>query len=142
MWKFLQMFSRARDGDATQRNRSEPGMSQISVVELASLLVLAAEGLMIFDVREVNEVEEHPYAIPGALLTTNVNLDALVPWIPLNTIVVLYATANIPARYAFLHLLSGQVRFYALEGGLRSWTEAGLPLEDVVLNHQRSVDNR
>jgi len=142
MWKFLRTYYKARDVQETQRNRSELGIAQISAVELASLFVQAPDNVIIFDLREPNEVEEHSYGISGALLTTNVNLQALVPWIPPETAVVLYATADIPARYAFIHLLSTKLRFYALEGGLRSWREAGLPVEHLVLGDGRWVDNR
>jgi rhodanese-related sulfurtransferase len=142
MWKLLRTFCKSRDGSVTQRNRSELGIAQISAVELASLFVQAPDNVMIFDLREPNEVEEHPYGIPGALLTTNVNLQALISWIPPKTAVVLYATADIPPRYALLHLLSTKLRFYALEGGLRSWRKTGLPMEPFVLSDRRSVDNR
>jgi rhodanese-related sulfurtransferase len=97
---------------------------------------------MIFDLRESTEIEGHPYAIPGALLTINVDFDVLIPWIPPGTVVILYATTGMPTRYACIHLLSRELRFYVLEGGLRSWWEAGLPLEQLVLGDWRALDNR
>jgi hypothetical protein len=80
--------------------------------------------------------------IPGALLTANVNFEELVPWIPPDTFVVLYATAEMPARYAGIHLLSRELRFCSLEGGLRSRRKASLPLERFILRDRRPVDNR
>ena len=80
--------------------------------------------------------------IPGALLTANVNFEELVPWIPPDTFVVLYATAEMPVRYAGIPLLSRELRFCSLEGGLRSWREAGLPLEQLILSDRKPVDNR
>jgi hypothetical protein len=117
MWKVLQISCRARDGNANQRNRDEPGLSPISAVDLASLLVRAPDSLMIFDHRESAGIEAYPCTIRGALLTFNVNFDAPVPWIPPETIVVLHGTADIPARYAFFHLLSRKLRFCALFRG-------------------------
>jgi rhodanese-related sulfurtransferase len=142
MWKLLRMFCSALDGNATQQNPREPYISQISAVELASLRLRAPDQLMIFDLRESGEIEEHSYTIPGALLTINVNFEALVPWIPPDTFVVLYATAEIPVRYAGIPLLSRELRFCSLEGGLRSWREAGLPLEQLILSDRRPVDSR
>lgn len=142
MWKLLRTFCRARDGNTTQQNPREPRISQISAVELASLCRRAPDQLMIFDLRESAEIEGHPYTIPGALLTSNVNFEALVPWIPPDTVIVLYATAGMPVRYACTHLLSRELRFCALEGGLRSWRETGLPLEQLVLVDRRPLDNR
>lgn len=142
MWKLLRMFCKAKDGDATQQDPGESCIPQIGVVELASLRLRAPDQLMIFDLRESGEMEEHPYAIPGALLTTNVNLHALAPWIPPETVVVLYATSDLPAQFSSLHCPSRNLRFLALEGGLRSWREAGLQLEHLVLGDGRSVENR
>jgi rhodanese-related sulfurtransferase len=142
MWKLLRMFHRTRDGNASQRNHGGRGISRISAAELASLFVHAPENLMIFDLREPNEIEDHPYGIPGALPTTDANLRTLVPWIPPGTVVVLYATANTPVHDAFLHLRSRKVKFYAVEGGIRSWQEAGLRTEHLVLGDRRSVDNK
>ena len=142
MWKLLQTFCRARDGSATQKNPMEFRVSQINAVELTSLCRRVSDKLMIFDLRESAEIEEHPYTVPGALLTNNVDFDVLIPWIPPDTVVVLYAAAGMPTGYACVHLLSRELRFYALEGGLRSWREAGLPLERAVLGNRRPVDNR
>lgn len=140
MWKLLRMFCSALDGNATQQN---PGrISQICVAELASLRLRASDQLMIFDLRESGEIEQQSYTIPGALLTINVNFETLVPWIPPDTFVVLYATAEMPVRYAGIHLLSRELHFCSLEGGLRSWREAGLPLEQLILSDRRPVDNR
>ena len=142
MWNLLRMFCRSRDGDTPQENPREPRISQICVAELASLRLRSPDQLMIFDLRESGEIEEHPYTIPGALLTFNVNFEALVPWIPPETFVVLCATAGTPARYAGIHLLSRELKFCWLEGGLQSWREAGLPQEQLALGDRRSVENR
>jgi len=135
MWKLLRMFCRSRDGDTTQENPREPRISQICVAELASFRLRSPDQLMIFDLRESGEMEEHPYTILGALLTTNVNLHALVAWIPPETVVVLYVTSDLPPDFSSLHCPSRKLRFYALEGGLRSWREAGLPLERFGRTH-------
>ena len=74
MWKFLQTLRKARHRNGTQQERGEPGMSEISAVELASLFDRARDNLMVFDVRESAEIEADPCAIEGALLTFNVNL--------------------------------------------------------------------
>lgn len=142
MWKLLQALRGSRDRKATQGSRPDSRVSQIGAVELASLLVDAPDNVIIFDLRESAEIEAYPYAIRGALLTFNVNVDALVPWIPAGAVVILYATGNIPFRHACLHLLSETSSFYALEGGLRSWWKAGLALEDIVLGDRRSLENR
>ena len=135
MWKLLRMFRKAKDGEATQQDPAESCISQISAVELTSLRLRASDQHMIFDLWESGEMEEHPYTISGALLTTNVNLHALVPWIPPETVVVLYATSDLPAHFSSLHCPSRKLRFYALEGGLRSCREAGLPQERFGRSH-------
>src|ERR1700739_3388843 len=128
MWKFLRMFSRVRNRGTTQINHSEAPIPQISVNELAALCYLAFNQLIIFDLRTLPEIEAHPYMIPGALLTNNVDLYGLIPWIPRDTIVILYASLEIPAYYARAHLPPAKLRFYALEGGLRVWRDSGQPL--------------
>ena len=142
MWKILEMFCRARDRAATQHKHSTPLIPQISVGELANLCHRSPNRLVIFDLRETVEIEAHPYTVPGALLTIDVDLYALIPWIPLNSIVVLYASVEIPAYYGHIHLPPTKLKFYALEGGLRFWRDAGQPLERAVLDDRRSVDNR
>lgn len=142
MWKLLQALRGSRDRNATQGSRPNSRVSQIGAVELACLLVDAPGNVILFDLREFSEIEAYPYTVGGALLTFNVNVDALVPWIPAGAVVILYATGNIPPRHACLHLLSETSSFYALKGGLRSWRKAGLALEDIVLGDRRSLDNR
>jgi rhodanese-related sulfurtransferase len=142
MWKFLRMFFSARHENTTPLTPREFCVAPISPVELASLRLRLPDRLLIFDLRESGEIEEHPFTIPGALLTTHGNFEALVPWIPPDTCVVLYATGGMPARYAGIHLLSRELKFCALEGGLRSWREAGLPLEQLASGDRRPVDNR
>jgi rhodanese-related sulfurtransferase len=140
MWKFLQRFRRDRAENANQENDCESRtISLISAAELASCLMRAPDSLIVFDLRDYSEIESYPCAIRGALLTFNVNLNALVPWIPAETIVVLYGAADIPPHQT-LHLLSKGLRFVALEGGLRSWQVAGLPLEHLLLADRRPVD--
>jgi rhodanese-related sulfurtransferase len=141
MWKFLQRFRRDRAENANHGNDCESRTIRlISVAELASFFTRAPDSLIVFDLRDYNEIEAYPSAIRGALLTCNVNLDALVPWIPPETIVVLYGAADIPPRQALFHLVSKGLRFVALEGGLRSWQEAGLPMEQLLLADRRPVD--
>jgi hypothetical protein len=140
MWRFLGMFWKCRGRDATQKKQRGPGIPQISVGELVTLCHRASNRLMIFDLREPAEIEGHPYTIPGALLTINVDLYELMRWIPQDTIVVLYSTVDTPAYYARIHLSSTKLRFYALEGGVRLWHDAGQRLERAVLNDWRSVN--
>ena len=140
MWKLVQMFPRMRDRNANQGNHCQSGIPLISALELASFAIRDPDALIDFDLRDYSEVEAYPYAIRGALLTFNVNLDALVPLIPPETIVILYGAVDIPARYAFLHLLSKKLSFRATEGGLQSWRAAGLPIEHLKLDDRRPVD--
>jgi hypothetical protein len=142
MWRLLRMFRRTRDGNANQRNRGQTGISPISAANLASIFGRAPDSLIIFDLCESAEINAYPSTIPGALFTTNVSLGALVPWIPPKTIVVVYATADIPDRYALVHFLSKEMKLYALEGGLLSWQKADSPMEQLTLSDRKSVDNR
>lgn len=140
MWKLLRMLDRIRQRAEGQTTRRESRIPQLCVSELVSLCHRASERPMIFDLRAPPEVEEHPYVIPGALLTIHVDLYALVPWIPPDTLVVLYAAANVPAHRVCTHQPSAKLRFYALEGGLRFWRDAGQPVERVALGDWRPVD--
>lgn len=87
---------------------------------------------MIFDLRQSSEVDRYPCIIPDALLTTNVDLFELVRWIPPETIIVLYATEQIPRECALLNIGASESTVYALKGGLRSWLEARLPTEQAL----------
>lgn len=140
MRKLLQMFWGLRNRTENQTNRGESELSPISIVELVALFGRIPDSLMVFDLRDAAEIEKCPCAIPRALLTFNVNLEALVPWIPPETVVVLYGTVDIPARYALIHRRSPKVRFHGLRGGLQSWRKNGQPIEQVVVGDQRSVD--
>lgn len=117
-------------------------VDSISAPSLASLSDEAGGKLILFDLRDLHEIEKYSYSIPGALLTVNVDLPALVRWIPRKTTVALYAENTIPAHDSRLHLAGKQLEVYALDGGLQSWCKAGLPVEPIVLTDRRSVDNR
>jgi rhodanese-related sulfurtransferase len=144
MWGFLQTLWMARIGRTDQRKKRMPGISTISAAELASLFVRAPSRLMILDLRESAEIDGNPCAIPGALLTYKVNLQMLVPWIPPETTVILCSASDIPDRYSSLPVFhSKNPRFFALEGGLQSWHEAGLPTEQLNLRdeaYRRTAD--
>lgn len=122
--------------------RGECRISPISVTSLASLSENADGNLILFDLRDIREIERHGYSIPGALLTTNVDLGAMVRWVPRDTTVVLFGEETIPAHDPRLRLPVLKLKIHALEGGLRSWWRAGLPLEPVALSDRRWVDNR
>lgn len=119
-------------------NRVDP----ISAPSLASLSDDAGGKLILFDLRDLHEIEKYSYSIPGALLTVNVDVAALVRWMPRKTTVALYASDTIPANDIRLRLPAKQLEAYALEGGLQSWCKAGLPLEPITLSDRRWVDNR
>lgn len=120
------------------RNR----VDSISAPSLASLSDEAGGNLIVFDLRDLHEIEKHSYSIPGALLTINVDFLALVRWMPRKTTLALYAADTIPADDSRLRLPGKQLEVYALSGGLQSWCKAGLPVEPIVLTDRRSVDNR
>jgi len=121
MWRLFQR----------QHPSMQGSIAQISPAGLSSILVNCPDKLIIFDLREYNEIELYPYIIPGALLTTNVSLPTLMPSIPLRSAVVLYAADQTPKNYSLLRLRALGSKFYVLNGGLRAWWEAHLPLESV-----------
>ena len=127
---------------AMQWMRGESSVSPISAVSLASLSDRAGANLILFDLRELYEIERNCYSIPGALLTINIKLGALVRWVPRDSTVVLFAEETIPPHDSRLRLPSKKLKMFALEGGLQSWWRAGLPLEPVALTDRRWVDNR
>ncbi|MGA9885264.1 MAG: hypothetical protein WBQ34_16235 [Candidatus Acidiferrales bacterium] len=117
---------------------------QVDLINAASLACLSdhSEGLILLDLRGVHEIEKHTYSIPGALLTFNVDLAALVRWIPPNSTVVVFAAETIAAHDGRLRVSGRKLKVYSLEGGLQAWCESGLPLEPIALNDRRWVDNR
>lgn len=116
-----------------QRNRAARGIVEISAADLLALLEPLCGKLIILDLRRQDEVEHYPYVIPGALLTTRVDVPALITWLPLRSRVVLYATDNMPGSYSRLHLLRNDLSLYVLSGGLRAWWSAGFAMETVSL---------
>lgn len=142
MWKFLQIFGRLRGGDSGNKHRGNANVRSIETAELATLIDRAAGKIMIFDLREPAEIDAYPYAIQDALLTINIDLDALIPWIPPKTVVVLYASGNLPAHCDLPNPDSRKLKFLALKDGLHAWREAGLPMEDVAFSYRRLLDDR
>jgi hypothetical protein len=63
--------------------------------------------------------------------TANVDVRALIGWLPSRTWVVLYATDHIPKGLNHLPLLRSDLKFYAWSGGLRAWWRDDLELETV-----------
>lgn len=122
--------------------RGESPVSPISAATLASFSDRAGESLILFDLRDVCEIERNCYSIPGALLTININLRAMVRWVPRKSTVVLFAEDTIPLNDSRLRLPSKKLKMFALDGGLQSWRRAGLPLESLALVDRRWVDNR
>jgi rhodanese-related sulfurtransferase len=139
MWRLLRRICSPRIVRAIERFRRPLQIFPIDSAGLASLSAQSADTLMVFDLRDSSEIEQHSYCIPGALLAANVDFDELVRWIPPKTIVVLYATANIPAHHSCLHLAAKGLKFYVLEGGLQSWREAGRPFDAVTFGMRRSA---
>jgi hypothetical protein len=122
--------------------RGESPISPISVATLASLSDRAGERLILFDLRDLREIERNGFSIPGALLTFNIDLRAMVRWIPRDSTVVLFAEETIPPHDTRLRIPSRKLDMFALEGGLQLWWKTGLPLEPVALSDRKWVDNR
>jgi hypothetical protein len=114
-----------------QRNQELRGMVAIRAADLSVLLERLCSRLIVLDLRRRDEVEEYPYIIPGALLTTEVDLPTLIGWVPPQTWVVLYAMDTIPKSHYGLHLLREDLSFYVLSGGLRAWWTADLAMDSV-----------
>jgi len=108
-----------------QRNRPLREMAEISAADLLVVQQPLCSNLIILDLRGQNEVEHYPYIIPGALLTTKVDVPALIGWLPPRNWVVLYATDNLPGSYFRLHRLGNDLNFYVLSGGLRAYVNQG-----------------
>jgi hypothetical protein len=106
-------------------------MVAISAADLSVLLQTLCSRLIVLDLRRRDELEEYPYIIPGALLTTEVDLPTLIGWVPPQTWVVLYATDTIPKSHSRLHLLREDLSFYVLSGGLRAWWSGDLAMDSV-----------
>lgn len=125
-----------------QRLAMKDQISEISAAELSSLLVNLPHKLIIFDLRERNEIDLYPYGIPGALLTANVSLHLMLPAIPPQSTVVFYAADRKPIDFDLLHPFSLKPNFHLLKGGLRAWWEAHLPLERVLCLRRPSSVSR
>jgi rhodanese-related sulfurtransferase len=139
MWHFWHKAFTAREEFPAQYDNDDGRPQGISAIELAAFCWSASDRLMVFDLRENSQIEEYPHAIPGALLTTHVNIATLIPWIPPKTIVVLYAAEDVPLRFAHLSAPPAEIKLYMLRGGLRSWWQSGLPLEDVALSDRKPL---
>jgi rhodanese-related sulfurtransferase len=142
MWSFLRNLLRSHDEGRSEADRASAATAKISSVQLASLFWCAPHKLMVFDLRTLAEVEQCPQTIPGALLTTHVDISALIRWIPPETVVVLYAADDVPHRFAQLAVPLGEPRVRLLDGGLRSWWQEGLPMETVTLHEKQSHEKR
>jgi len=127
---------------AIQWMHGESPVAPINAAWLASLSDRGGERLILFDLRELREIERNCYSIPGALLTVKIDLRAMIRWVPRDSAVVLFAEDTIPPHDSRLRLPSRKLRMFALDGGLQSWRRAGLPLEPVALSDQTWVDNR
>jgi rhodanese-related sulfurtransferase len=107
-------------------------LNPLSPADLYSQLAGRPEKPIIIDIRERREIEAFPYIIPGALVSANVSFSVMIPWIPPRSTVVLYASDNIPDHCNAPSVITLVSRGYVLDGGLRAWHEAGLPLESVT----------
>jgi len=116
-------------------------MVEISAADLSALLKPPCSKLIILDLRRQDEVENYPYIIPGALLTTKVDVPVLITWLPLRSWVVLYATDDMPKSYSRLHLLRNDLSFSVLSAGLRAWWSAGLAMDTVSLYADLRIRN-
>lgn len=114
----------------------------IDAASLASLSDRSGANLILFDLRELQEIEQFSYSIPGALLTTNVSFRTLIRWVPAASTVAVFASESIPPYDARLRLPPRNMTLCALDGGLRSWCKAGLPVEPVTLSDRKWVDER
>lgn len=132
MWKWFQR----------QRLSMEEPIPPISPEDLSSLFVNCRNKPITFDLRGHKEIDLYPYAIPGALLTTNVSLPTLMPSIPPRSTVVLYAAEQTPTNCRLARWRALDSRFYVLKGGLRAWWEAHLPLESVQCSRHPSSISR
>ena len=111
----------------------------IDAASLASLSDRAGANLILFDLRELEEIEKFSFSIPGSLLTTHVSFSALLRWVPPASTVAVFASETISSHDARLRLRKKKFKLYSLDGGLRSWCKAGLPIEPVTLSDWRSV---
>ncbi len=142
MWHVFQGFRRRKVANVAEQDRHESGpIVELNPRELALLYAHASDRLMIFDLRHSGEVARQPAIIPNALLTMNVDLLELMRWIPAETIVVFYAAEQIPRDCAIPVALSGETVTYVLKGGLRSWCEAGGPVDPVTLQREQAHSN-
>lgn len=114
----------------------------IDAATLASLSDRTGANLILFDLRELQEIEKFSYSIPGALLTTNTSFPTLIRWVPPASTIAVFASETVPSDDARLRLRMKKLKLYSLDGGLRSWCKAGLPVEPVTLSDRRWVDNR
>ena len=108
--------------------------SNAMLIDREHLLILygqSAERLILFDLRQKDDVDRFPFIIPGALLTTSANVLDLVDWIPPQAIVVLYGAEKMSAHAGLIARLPQDAYFYLLEGGIKSWRIAQFPMEPI-----------
>lgn len=129
MWNVLRAFFRNSHGERPPVLGSNAML--IRNEQLLAFYAQSPEALIIFDLRHSAEVERFPFVIPGALLTTRVNLLDLVDWIPPGAIVVLYGAERNSAYSNLVYRLPQDAHFHLLEGGVKSWQHARLPMEPV-----------
>lgn len=127
MWNLIQAFLGHSEG---QRPASSPNATVIGNEQLLGIYGQSQERLILFDLRHPAELEKFPFVIPGALLTTRVTVLELADWIPPQAIVVLYGADHISAYSDLIERLPHDAHFYLLEGGVKAWQHARLPMED------------
>lgn len=125
MWNIVHKFL------GNQYGSPNSNATSISIDQLVSLYQSDRERLIVLDLRHVDDVERFPYVIPEALLTTQASLPELVDWIPPQAIVILYGADRISAHADLIASLPQDAHFYLLEGGIKSWRQAKLPVERV-----------
>lgn len=128
MWNLLQAIRNTKHVEQPQL------ASNATLIDSDHLLILygqSSEKLILFDLRRKDEIDRFPFMIPGALLTTSVNILDLVDWIPSQAIVVLYGAEKIAAHADLIERLPADAHFYLLEGGIRSWKIAKFPMEPI-----------
>lgn len=127
MWNLIQAFLGHSEA---QRPASSSNATVIGNEQLLAIYGQSQERLILFDLRHDAELEKFPFIIPGALLTTRVSVLDLADWIPPQAIVVLYGADDISAHSDLIERLPQDAHFYLLEGGVKGWQRARLPMED------------
>lgn len=127
MWDLLRVI---RGNKEKRQNLS----SNATLIDSQHLLILygqSAEELILFDLRQTDELERFPFIIPGALLTNRARILDVMDWIPPQAIVVLYGAEKISAYSDLIRRLPQDAHFYLLENGVKSWRHAKFPMEPI-----------